>query len=185
MRENEPMLTRRPSRKYLTWAITGLLVGLAWSRLGGLNPESTAIKSEGVYRVVDVIDGDTIELRDGTRVRYIGLDTPEVRKKVAGEWVHDPEPFAQEASEVNKDFVLGKNVRLELDEEREDKYGRTLAYVHLDDGTFVNLALIRGGWAKRLSIPPNQRYKELFRNAESRAQEEALRIWSDHSLSGR
>ena len=78
------------------------------------------------YLVRNVIDGDTVELSNGRRVRYIGVDTPETMKKVAGSWLYDPEPFAAEAKKLNSLLVDGKRVSLEFDSRKEDKYGRWL-----------------------------------------------------------
>ncbi|GAG19155.1 unnamed protein product, partial [marine sediment metagenome] len=87
--------------------------------------------------VTRVIDGDTIEIQGGERVRYIGIDTPET--------VHPLEPveyFGQEATEKNRELVEGKRVRLEKDVEDRDEYGRLLQYVWLDD-IMVNAELVR------------------------------------------
>lgn len=80
------------------------------------------VSSAQPYQVSKVIDGDTIELSNGERVRYIGINTPEFRNGI-------PDPYAQEAYEANKKLVEGKEVRLELDVQERDKYGRILAYV--------------------------------------------------------
>ena len=88
-----------------------------------------------------VVDGDTLIVRDVGRVRLIGVDTPES--------VHPNRPvefFGREASAFTKRLVAGKRVRLEYDQRRTDRYGRTLAYVHLPDGTFVNAEIIRRGY---------------------------------------
>jgi len=86
--------------------------------------------------VVRVIDGDTIELADGTKIRYIGIDTPE-----------KDTPLWQEATEANRVLVEGKLIRLEYDTNKQDKYGRALAYVYVDD-TFINCELLRKGLAE-------------------------------------
>ena len=89
------------------------------------------------YQVRRVIDGDTIELVDGTKVRYLGINTPEVGQ-----------PGAEEATEANRALVEGKKVRLECDTpKKQDKYGRALAYVYVDD-TFINGELLRKGLAE-------------------------------------
>ncbi len=89
---------------------------------------------EKEFVVSRVIDGDTIELADGITIRYIGVNTPEVGQ-----------PGAEEATEANRALVEGKKVRLEYDVQKQDKYGRTLAYVYLEDGTFVNAELVKNG----------------------------------------
>jgi micrococcal nuclease len=132
-----------------------------------------------------VVDGDTIELGDGARLRYIGLDTPEVRRRQGDRWVYDPEMFAVEATQANKALVLGKKVQLEFDAVQKDRYGRLLAYVYLEDSTFVNLELVSGGWAKTLFIPPNRRYEDQLKRAEDQARRNGIGIWSiEGSLGG-
>ncbi len=109
------------------------------------------------FRVMHVIDGDTIILPNHVHVRYIGINTPEI--------AHDMKPceyFGNEAMEFNKNLVLGKDVRLEFDKERHDSYGRSLAYVYLDDGTVVNAALVREGYAYVLHLLPNVKYYDRF-----------------------
>ena len=119
-----------------------------------------------------VIDGDTIELDTGEKVRYIGIDTPET--------LHPSEPveyYGREASEFNKKLVEGKWVRLEFDVQRKDIYGRTLAYVYLSDGTFVNAELLKQGYAKVSTYPPNVEHVEEFLELEREARENARGLW--------
>lgn len=107
--------------------------------------------------VLRVVDGDTFVVEiDGQRerVRYIGIDTPEMND--TREAVMER---AREATEVNSELVAGRSVRLEFDVQRRDKYGRLLAYVWVGD-TLVNEELVRRGYAELLTIPPNVRYAE-------------------------
>lgn len=104
------------------------------------------------FTVARVIDGDTIVLADGTRVRYIGIDTPE-RGEVG----------YKEATEANRKLVEDKKVRLEYDVNRTDRYGRTLAYVYVN-GTFVNAWLLENGLAEVMTIKPNVKYKALLKD---------------------
>ncbi len=100
----------------------------------------TLTATNPVFQVTRVIDGDTILLANGERVRLIGVDTPEL--------YHPFKPvqyFAREASEFTREMVEGKQVRLEYDWQRRDRYGRLLAYVYLDDSTFLNAEIIRQG----------------------------------------
>ena len=127
-------------------------------------------------RVAHVIDGDTVELSNGQLVRYIGIDTPEMRHRVNGAWVRDPEPYAQEATEANRRLVEGKLVRLEYDVQPRDRYGRWLAYVFVE-GTMVNEWLVQKGNAQLLTIPPNVKYVERFRRAAATARHEQRGLW--------
>jgi micrococcal nuclease len=90
------------------------------------------------FKVRWVVDGDTIILNDGRRVRYIGIDAPETGYKE-----RKAEPFANEARAYNVKLVARKQVRLEFDIDRKDDYGRLLAYVFIKNETFVNRAIIK------------------------------------------
>ena len=128
-----------------------------------------------------VVDGDTIELRDGRLVRYIGIDTPEVRRRVAGRWTEDPEPFGLAAAAANRALVDGRTVRLEYDIQRTDRYGRLLAYVYvrLADGAevMVNERLVAEGIAQPMTIPPNVRHAERFRALADEARRGRRGLW--------
>jgi len=109
--------------------------------------------------VTRVIDGDTLVLDGGERVRLIGVDTPET--------VHPQKPveyFGKEASEFTRRTAEGRRVRLEYDQGtgRQDRYGRTLAYVYLEDGQLLNLKIIEGDWRASPEVPPfgETRYPE-------------------------
>lgn len=118
-----------------------------------------------------IVDGDTIVLSGGLRVRYIGIDAPETKHPDM-----PVEPFGRQAAERNRQLVAGKRVRLEYDEERADQYGRTLAYVHVD-GRFINAELVAGGYAEAKRYGDNLRYAELFDYLELRAKEAGSGIW--------
>ncbi len=129
-----------------------------------------------------VTDGDTIELENGEKVRYLGIDTPEMMRRVGTAWVYDPKPYAEEATRENRALVEGKKVRLEFDQVKRDRFGRLLAYVYVRMGAlaeeiFVNAHLIRKGLAKPLSIPPNTRYAEHFEKLALQAEREGLGLW--------
>lgn len=129
----------------------------------------------GDYYVQNVIDGDTIELSGGIKVRYIGIDTPETMKRAGTSWLFQPETFGVVAKDFNAGLVKSRNVRLEFDEVKKDKYGRWLAYVYVDD-ILVNLELVKLGYATVYTIPPNlKHYDELLQ-----AQEKAM--FADHGL---
>ena len=124
--------------------------------------------------VVRVVDGDTIHVRIGARVekvRYIGVNTPEVHHPRKGE-----EPGGREAAEVNRRLVEGERVRLELDVQERDRYGRLLAYVWVGD-VMVNAELVRLGYAQVMTIPPNVRYQEIFVKLQREAREAGRGLW--------
>jgi len=126
--------------------------------------------------VVRIVDGDTIRVRVGgreERVRYIGIDTPEsVRQGTPVEC------FARRAAAENARLVDGRRVRLELGAEPRDRYGRLLAYVfRVEDGRMVNESLVRGGYARSLTIPPNDRYAKRFEHAVEEARGSRRGLW--------
>lgn len=121
-------------------------------------------------KVVQVIDGDTIVIEGGYHVRYIGIDTPE-----------RDEPYYEEATQYNLELVDGKVVRLERDEkgEGEDEYGRLLRYVYVD-GTFVNVELVRKGYAYVYpkGLFPEMEHYDLLEEAEGEAREAGRGMWA-------
>lgn len=124
--------------------------------------------TEGQVRVVRVIDGDTIEIAGGARVRYIGIDTPEVYPL---EEYYGPEAWAK-----NRDLVERKVVTLEKDVTNRDRYGRLLRYVYVD-GVFVNAELVRLGYAQAVSYPPDTKHQERLAQLEEEAKEARRGLW--------
>ena len=123
---------------------------------------------------VVVLVGDTIDVQLADRVekvRYIGVNTPEIHHPIKGE-----EPGGREAAEVNRRLVAGRHVRLELDVRTRDRYGRLLAYVWLGD-TMVNAELVRRGYAQVMTVPPNVRYQDLFLKLQREARDAGRGLW--------
>ncbi len=124
------------------------------------------------YLVIRIIDGDTIEIEGGQKVRYIGIDTPET--------VHPSKPvecFGIEASNKNKELVEGKKIKLEKDVSETDQYGRLLRYVWIGD-IFINDYLIRQGYAYASTYPPDVKYSEQFLQAQQEAKENNRGLWA-------
>ena len=124
--------------------------------------------------VVKVVDGDTIHVRVGERVekvRYIGVNTPEVHHPTRGE-----EPGGRAAWDVNRQLVAGRHVRLELDVQARDRYGRLLAYVWVGE-TMVNAELVDRGYAQVMTVPPNVRHQQLFLRLQRDAREAGRGLW--------
>ena len=119
--------------------------------------------------VVRVIDGDTIEIGTGQRVRYIGIDTPEVHPQV--------ECYGLEAWARNRELVEGKVVRLEKDVSGTDRYGRLLRYVHVD-GLLVNAELVRLGCARAIAYPPDTKHQSLLERLERESREAGMGMWA-------
>lgn len=116
-----------------------------------------------------VIDGDTVELAGGARVRYIGIDAPEVS--------NPSECYATEATEQNRSLVEGRLVALRKDVSETDRYGRLLRYVYLPGGEMVNATLVREGFAKALTFPPDVAFADWFVELEREAREAERGLW--------
>jgi len=124
------------------------------------------------HMVVFVYDGDTVLLEDGIRIRYVGINTPEIDREGG---VH--EFMAEEARAVNRRWVEGMSVRLEYDQEKVDAHGRHLVYLFLSDGEMVNASLVRRGLAHVMSIPPNLKYRDLLLKCQREAMAKGVGIW--------
>lgn len=129
-------------------------------------------ESEKWYKVKWVDDGDTIVLMDGRHVRYIGINSPEIEHKD-----QKAQPHGYEANKFNKTMVLSKKVRLELDTQKYDRYGRLLAYVFLSNGTFVNAKMIEEGFAHCLYVKPNTKYHKKLLQFQRNAMSAEKGIW--------
>lgn len=140
-------------------------------------------------KVERVIDGDTILLENGERVRLIGIDTPEM---------HDSEKLLRDSQRTKQDVSVIKNmgqesyaftkrllenqyVSLEFDVERTDKYSRLLAYVYLKDGTFANAQILKEGYASLMTIPPNLKYADMFLKLYKEARENKRGLWRNNN----
>ncbi len=151
-------------RLTLTLILVLLACGLA-------SPAADADSPPVKVRWVD--DGDTIVVAGGDRVRYLGINTPEVAHKDK-----PGEPFGDEAKAFNKKLVQGRWINLELDEQQRDHYGRLLAYVFLADGTFVNGELVRQGYAHLLRKQSKLRYWKRLLALQRQALKEKKGMWS-------
>lgn len=127
--------------------------------------------------VTKVSDGDTfwVTYPSGKeeKIRLIGIDTPEARRTGRTE----VEYYGKEASEFAKRLLLTKRVRLEFDVQKYDRYKRTLAYAYLESGQMVNSLLVREGYARVATYPPNVRYQEQFQKLEREARSARKGLW--------
>ncbi|MBW6442001.1 thermonuclease family protein [Patescibacteria group bacterium] len=137
---------------------------------------------EGVkYKVLSVTDGDTFRIDyegKSTSVRMIGIDTPEVN--------HPSKPvqcFGEEASQRTKDLLLDKEVVLEQDVSKTDRYGRILAYVWLN-GEMINEKLVKEGFAFSTPYPPDVKYQDILDKAEEYARNNSLGLWDEYTCGG-
>ncbi len=120
------------------------------------------------YKVTYVVDGDTLDIDTGERIRLICIDTPE-----RGEY------YYSEAKEYLKSLTLNKEVDLVKDISETDRYGRLLRYIYLTDGTFVNELMVRGGYARAYPYNPDTTLCPQIENAEEIAKENHLGIWAE------
>jgi micrococcal nuclease len=176
--------------------LAGLAAAFLISGLGNSQVDFAQKKSGGplvqTYKyddilVVKAIDGDTLKLEDGKRVRLIGIDTPETYESAklyrdsqrSGQDIKTIKALGKKATDFTRDLVEGKRVRLEFDLEKRDKYNRLLAYVYLKDGTFVNAEIIRQGYASLMTYPPNVMYADTFKQLYQQARENKRGLWKE------
>jgi micrococcal nuclease len=158
------------------WALA-LLVALLFAAPAVWGDPPPAL--EGI--VVRIVDGDTIHVRLTDRVekvRYIGVNTPELHHPTRGE-----EPGGREAREVNRGLVEGRRVRLEVDVQARDRHGRLLAYVWVGE-VMVNAELVRLGFAQVMTVPPNVRHQALFVKLQRDARAARRGLWSQSAERG-
>ena len=144
-------------------------------------PVNSSIGNTISGKVISVVDGDTFWFDDGTpkgiKIRLIGVDAPESRnafKKVIGY-------YGKESKVYLTNLLKGKRVKLEYDVKLLDQYKRTLAYVYLKDGTFVNAELVKNGYAMVMTVPPNVKYAEEFVLLQQEARENNRGLWNQAS----
>lgn len=129
--------------------------------------------SDGIYRVEEVIDGDTFTINGGEKVRLIGLDAPETPESYKQRNFH----YGVEAKAYLKELIGEGSVRLEFGIEQRDQYGRLLAYAWLGDDLFINAHLIEKGYARVVTWPPNVKYHDELNHLERLAQENKRGLW--------
>lgn len=142
-----------------------------------ISDKENVIKNEELYKVIKVVDGDTIVVlyqNNEEKIRLIGVNTPESvdhRRKV--------ECFGKEASSYTKELLENRSVKLEFDNSqgKRDKYGRLLAYIFRDDGLFVNLELIKNGYGHEYTYNIPYKYINDFKAAQKFAKENKLGLW--------
>jgi micrococcal nuclease len=144
------------------------------------NPKPALAQQKTVLlEIYKFVDGDTFWVVNAKgqneKIRLIGINTPEARRTGRTE----VEYYGKEASDYVKKILTGRKVRLEFDVQRYDRYKRTLAYVYLENGTFLNALLLREGYASAASFPPNVKYSEFFAKLEREARTRKKGMWKD------
>ncbi len=149
---------------------------LLWLLLSAVAPaQAGTLSIIGQSRWVSVayiFDGDTFRSRSGERIRLLGINTPEVAHNDQRE-----QPYAREAKRRLTRLILGKSVRLRLDREKKDQYGRTLAQVYLRDGRWVNNILMQEGLAYVYTFAPNVYWADALLRSEKIARREMRGLW--------
>jgi endonuclease YncB( thermonuclease family) len=158
--------------KYLSFCLLFLL---------SCTPPHENFNDYSYIKVIEVIDGDTVKLANGKMLRYIGIDTPEIRIKKGSRFIYSPQPFAKEAEELNRDLVENKFVKIEFDIEKTDKYNRLLGYCFIND-TFVNAKLIEEGFASIYTKPPNVKYTDFLINLQRKARKNKKGLWGAYEV---
>lgn len=163
------------TKKKLVRSLSILLVVLTAILVQSLRKEPPA--KPGLYRVTAVHDGDTVTVRTNDReekVRLIGIDAPELAQK----------PWGGRAKAHLEEILSAsdRTVSLEYDIEKQDRYGRRLAYLRTKGGEMVNQRMLKDGYAVLLTIPPNVRYVEALRKAQADARKGGLGIWGAGGL---
>ncbi|MCM8779904.1 MAG: thermonuclease family protein [Candidatus Omnitrophica bacterium] len=186
-------MARRQTKKpnlflvFLSLLVAGISYAVVQQGEGGLKLSLPFGKGYDYSNILvkRVVDGDTLLLENGERVRLIGIDTPEMHE--SNKLYRDAQRTKQDAETImelgrqaylfTKGLVEGKRVRLEFDVEKYDKYKRLLAYVYLEDGTFVNAEIVKQGYASLLTIPPNVKYADVFKELYRQARENRRGLW--------
>jgi micrococcal nuclease len=170
----------RPARRWAAAACASLILVLLfggtsnaiWGE-GHPGQESGRAPYDATATVTRVVDGDTVDISPSvegrSRVRLIGMDTPEIS--------FGAQPYGPEASAFAKRELDGEEVRLELDVQKIDPYGRLLAYVYLPDGRMFNVKLVEEGYAQVATFPPNVKYKDRFLQAQREARTANRGLW--------
>lgn len=131
------------------------------------------IESKEKARVTKIIDGDTVELSDKRKVRYIGINSFEMNDKRK-----ETKCLAEKSAEANKRLVENKEVEMEKDISETDKYGRLLRYLWID-GVMINEELVNYGWAEVSTFPPDLKYQEKLQSGQIKAKLNNLGIWGN------
>lgn len=169
------MLLFRATSAFLPAHALIVLVGalLSWAAAADTaSPSCAPFAATETARVESVVDGDTLRLADGRRVRLIGVNAPELHDRSG-----HAEPGADSARRFASRFLGGSRVMLAVGEIRHDRYGRTLAHVWRADGASLEAALVAAGLARHIALPPDLQQLECLRTSERRARSAGSGLW--------
>lgn len=168
------------------WFIIGLVVVLLFTGCANQKNVDNQTNDDGELEflssleetvVTRVVDGDTIVIESGEKVRFILVNCPE---SVHSDSSKNTE-FGAIASAYTKSILEGETIYLEKDVSNIDRYGRLLRYIYLADGTFFNEQLVKEGYAQLSTFPPDVKYKDIILDAEQYARNNNLGLWSNDS----
>lgn len=144
------------------------LVPICWRPMS-----SFGIDKQSAY-VSEVLTGDTLRLKGGKLLRYIGVDAPPLQSKIPL-----VRQYGEDAFKFNQSLIAGKKITIEWGSQIKDVNNNLLGYVFLEDGTFVNLELVKAGHAKVKTRPPNVKYRTNFIQAELEARRARRGLWKE------
>lgn len=154
-----------------------LLISLTFCSSNKNDFLETSEPNQEWYLVTKVVDGDTFWVDNGTskgiKIRLTGIDAPESQKR----WKREEGYYGKESKAYLTKLLKNKKVRLETDIDSLDRYGRTLSYVYLEDDTFVNVVVLKEGYAVIMTVSPNVRYADLFYKLQVQARENNRGLW--------
>jgi len=156
--------------KWLLVVIPLIAFAAGFATSHAINESPGDVSGIEVGLVARVVDGDTVELADGQRVRYLGIDTPELG-----------EPYSYEALQLNIALVEGKRVELQRGNEDKDQYGRLLRYVYVD-GIFVNAQLVAQGYATAMIFDSSNRHSQVLVQLEQYAKLLGRGMWQGKKI---
>ena len=164
----------------IIWSSVALLFVLFYCETLGEDIGSGPKLTPGVrHEVKSVYDGDSILLDSGEKIRYLGIDTPEIDHSGG-----KSQFMAHAARNLNVKLVNRARVRMEYDRKRRDRHGRVLAYVFLEDGQMVNAILLRKGLAHLMFKRPNFKYFSFLLSCQRQAMEKRIGMWSRNHKKG-
>ena len=164
-----------PLSRYLIYPLL-ILISIS-CQIPDTRIEATTTPQSKTFQVTKIVDGDTFWIDNGTqkglKIRLIGIDAPETKRSFKKEIGY----YGKEAHAYLTKLLSNKKVRLVSDVQPLDQYGRTLSYVYLEDGTFVNAELLKNGYAVLMTIPPNVAFADYFARLQGEAREGKRGLW--------
>lgn len=152
----------KKEKQRVAWISLILVVSLGLILQRNLQPKQ--LKFETI--ITHVIDGDTVVTKEGTKIRLIGIDTPETGKC-----------YSDIATEYMSRLVLNKHVQIKTDVQMWDKYNRLLGYIWTDSDILANEHLVISGHAKVMTIEPNTKHAKLLNDAQRYAVIKDVGLW--------